>query len=105
MVDEIRFLKKHGAELMGLIQIHEDYLNQKQSQNLKIDRYDLNELQEMIEKFLRILALIDVYQYFESKNQTLTDDNIDCFFAMVNNDYSLRMDKFMKDLISEQSRN
>ena len=100
--NEIRFLEKEGAMLLGQAQIQENYMNHKQNQNLKVDRYDLNELQEMVEKFLRILALIDAYQYFQSKNETLTDDNIGRFLFIVNDDYSLRIEKFMKDLSKKQ---
>ena len=100
--NEIRFLEKEGAMLLGQVQIQENYMNHKQNQNLKVDRYDLNELQEMVEKFLRILALIDAYQYFQSKNETLTDDNIGCFLFIVNDDYSIRIEKFMKDLTKKQ---
>ena len=55
----------------------------------------------MIEKFLRMLALIDAYQYFESKNITLTDDNIGLFSFVVNDDYSFRIRKFIKDLLKQ----
>ena len=100
--NEIRFLEKEGAMLLGQVQIQENYMNHKQNQNLKVDRYDLNELQEMVEKFLRILALIDAYQYFQSKNETLTDDNIGRFLFIVHEDYSLRIQKFIKDLTEKQ---
>ena len=94
--NEIRFLEKEGAMLLGQVQIQENYMNHKQNQNLKVDRYDLNELQEMVEKFLRILALIDTHQYFQSKNKMLTDENIGCFLFIVNDDYSLRIQKFIR---------
>ena len=100
--NEIRFLEKEGAMLLGQVQIQENYMNHKQNQNLKVDRYDLNELQEMVEKFLRILALIDAYQYFQSKNETLTDENIGRFLFIVHDDYSLRIEKFIKDLTKKQ---
>ena len=100
--NEIRFLEKEGAMLLGQVQIQENYMNHKQNQNLKVDRYDLNELQEMVEKFLRILALIDAYQYFQSKNEMLTDENIGRFLFIVHDDYSLRIQKFIKDLTEKQ---
>ena len=74
--NEIRFLEKEGAMLLAQVQIQEDYMNQKQ----KVDRYDLNELQEMIEKFWRLLSLVDAYQYFQSENKTLSDENFGNFF-------------------------
>ena len=101
--NEIRFLEKEGAMLLGQVQIQENYMNHKQNQNLKVDRYDLNELQEMVEKFLRILSLIDAYQYFQSKNEVLTDENIGRFLFIVNDDYSIRINKFINDLKAKQS--
>ena len=102
--NEIRFLEKEGAMLLGQVQIQENYMNHKQNQNLKVDRYDLNELQEMVEKFLRILALIDAYQYFQNRNEMLTDENIGRFFFIVNNDYSVRINKFINDLKAKTSK-
>ena len=60
MANEIRFLEKEAAILLGQVQILQNYLNRKQ----KINDYDLNQLTEMVEKFLSTLALIDAYQYF-----------------------------------------
>ena len=92
--NEIRFLEKEGAMLLAQVQIQEEYINRKQ----KVDWYDLNELQEMVEKFLRILSLIDAYQYFQSKNEMLSDENLGNFSFIVNNDYSVRINKFINDL-------
>ena len=96
--NEIRFLEKEGAMLLAQVQIQEDYTNQKE----KIDQYDLNELQEMVEKFLRILSLVDAYQYFQSKNEMLSDENLGRFLFIVNNDYSVRINKFINDLKAKQ---
>ena len=96
--NEIRFLEKEGAMLLGQIQIQEQYMNEKQ----KVDRYDLNQLQEMVEKFLRILSLIDAYRYFKSKNEMLSDENIGRFLFIVNNNYSVRINKFINDLKAKQ---
>ena len=90
--NEIRFLEKEGSILLAQIQIQEEYMSKKQ----KVDRYDLNELQEMIEKFLRLLSLVDAYQYFQSKNEMLSDENLSNFLFIVHNDYSIRINKFIK---------
>ena len=92
--NEIRFLGKEGAILLARVQIQEEYMSKKQ----KVDRYDLNELQEMIEKFLRLLSLVDAYQYFQSKNEMLSDENFGNFLFIVNNDYSVKINKFINDL-------
>ena len=55
----------------------------------------------MIEKFLRLLSLVDAYQYFQSKNEILSDENLGNFLFIVNNDYSVRINKFINDLKME----
>ena len=99
--NEIRFLEKEGAILLAQVQIQEEYMSKKQ----KVDRYDLNELQEMIEKFLRLLSLVDAYQYFQSKNKMLSDENLGNFLFIVNNDYSIRLNKFINDLKKKKNQN
>ena len=97
MANEIRFLEKEAAILLGQMQIQEDYLNSKQN----VDDYDLRKLQKMVEKFLQMLALIEAYQYLKSKNITV-DDNIGLFLFVVNDDYSFRIRKFIKNLQEEE---
>ena len=58
----------------------------------------------MVEKFLRILSLIDAYRYFKSKNEMLSDENIGRFLFIVNNDYSVRINKFINDLKAKTSK-
>ena len=99
--NEIRFLEKEGAILLAQIKIQEEYMNGKQ----KVDRYDINELQEMVEKFLRLLSLVDAYQYFQSKNKMLSDENLGNFLFIVNNDYSIRLNKFINDLKKKKNQN
>ena len=98
--NEIRFLEKEGAISLAQIQIQEEYIHCKK-QNVKVDRYDLNEMDQMVKKFLRILALIDAYKYFQSKNEMITDENLDRFLFVVNNDYVVRINKFINDLKSK----
>ena len=99
--NEIRFLEKEGAISLAQIQIQEEYIHCKKQQNVKVDRYDLNEMDQMVKKFLRILALIDAYKYFQSKNEMITDENLDRFLFVVNNDYVVRINKFINDLKSK----
>ena len=101
--NEISILEKEGAVLLGAIQVLQDYLDYKK-QNAAVvdpsDLNDLNELKQMIIKFLHILSLIDVYQYFDSKNETISDAK--SFLLMVDYDYSVRMNKFWNDLKSQK---
>ena len=98
--NEIRFLEKEGAMLLAQVQIQEEYMSRKE----KVDRYDINELQEIVEKFIRVLSLVDAYQYFQSKNKPLTDENIGNFLFIVKNDYSIRINKFINDLMKSKSK-
>ena len=75
--NEMRFLEKEGAILLA--QVQEEYMSRKE----KVDRYDINELQEIVEKFIRVLSLVDAYQYFQSENKPLTDENIGNFLFIV----------------------
>ena len=96
--NEIRFLEKEGAILLA--QVQEEYMSRKE----KVDRYDINELQEIAEKFIRVLSLVDAYQYFQSENKPLTDENIGNFLFIVKNDYSIRINKFINDLMKSKSK-
>ena len=93
---EIDRLEREGAVLLGAIQILEDYLNFKKKEG-KVDGNDIKEMQEMIEKFFRILSLIDAFQVL-SENQMVTDENIDSFISIVSSSYSIRFKKFVNDL-------
>ena len=59
----------------------------------------------MVEKFLRLLSLVDAYQYFQSKNKMLSDENLGNFLFIVNNDYSIRLNKFINDLKKKKNQN
>ena len=98
--NEIRFLEKEGAMLLAQVKIQEEYMSRKE----KVDRYDINELQEIVEKFIRVLSLVDAYQYFQRENKPLTDENIGNFLFIVKNDYSIRINKFINDLMKSKSK-
>lgn len=94
---ELYFLRKQGAILLGEIQIHEDYIYYLK-EHLKVDQNEINKMKEMVLKFFRILALIDAYEFFQSQNLFLTNQNMDLFVSTYNNDYAIRISKFINDL-------
>ena len=96
--EEIRFLEKEGAITLGYVHIQEQYMNEKK----EITRYDVIDISNAIEKFLRILSLMDAYRYFQSKNQALTDENIGDFLLIVKNDLLIRQNKFLIDYRSQK---
>ena len=95
--NEIASLEEKGAILLGAIQILNDYLHFKKRQS-KAPLTDINDMQQMIQKFLHILALIDAYKLFRDENQMLTDVNIDRFMSIASNSYSIKLKKFTNDL-------
>ena len=96
--EEIRFLEKEGAITLAYVHIQEQYMNEKK----EVNRYDVIEVSDAIEKFLRILSLMDAYRYFQSKNQALTDENIGDFLLIVKNDFLIRQNKFLIDYRSQK---
>ena len=97
---KISILEREGAVLLGAIQLLQDYLDYKKQNAAKIDPADLKEIKQMIIRFLRILSLIDVYQYFESKNKTISDMKM--FLLMADYDYLVRINKFLNDLSKQK---
>ena len=91
--EEIRFLEKESAITLAYVHIQEQYMNEKK----EVNQYDVIEISDAIEKFLRILSLMDAYRYFQSKNQALTDENIGDFLLIVKNDFLIRQNKFLID--------
>ena len=91
--EKIRFLEKEGAITLAYVHIQEQYMNEKK----EVNRYDVIEISDAIEKFLRILSLMDAHRYFQSKNQALTDENIGDFLLIVKNDFLIRQNKFLID--------
>ena len=96
--EEIRFLEKEGAITLAYVHIQEQYMNEKK----EVNRYDVIEVSDAIENFLRILSLMDAYRYFQSKNQALTDENIGDFLLIVKNDFLIRQNKFLIDYQSQK---
>ena len=96
--NKIAFLKKERDALLIKIRIHEQYMNYKE-RNATLSPRDVNQLQELILKFFRVLALTDSYSYFQMQNQPVVDENISNFLIIVDNRYLLRLNQFIKDLM------
>ena len=98
---EITLLEDIVSILLGGMQILHDYLQFKKEKG-EVPLTDINNMEQIIVKFLQTLALIDSYKLFRDKNQLLTDGNIDSFTSITNNNYSIRLEKFINDLQSLQ---
>ena len=98
---EITLLENIVAILLGGMQILHDYLQFKKETG-EVPLTDVNNMEQLIVKFLQSLALIDSYKLFRDENQLLTNENIDTFTNITNNNYSIRLEKFLNDLESLQ---
>ena len=98
---EITLLEDIVAILLGGMQILHDYLQFKKEKG-EVPLSDINNMEQIIVKFLQSLALIDSYKLFRDENQLLTNENIDTFTNITNNNYSIRLEKFLNDLESLQ---
>ena len=98
---EITLLENIVAILLGGMQILHDYLQFKKETG-EVPLSDVNNMEQLIVKFLQSLALIDSYKLFRDENQLLTNENIDTFTNITNNNYSIRLEKFLNDLESLQ---
>ena len=98
---EIALLEDIVAIILRGMQILHDYLQFKKETG-KVPLTDVNNMEQLIVKFLQSLALIDSYKLFRDENQLLTNENIDTFTNITNNNYSIRLEKFLNDLESLQ---
>ena len=98
---EISLLEDIVAIVLGGMQILHDYLQFKKETG-EVPLTDVNNMEQLIVKFLQTLALIDVYKLFRDENEILTDRNIDIFTSIANNNYKIRLKKFTDDLESLQ---
>ena len=96
---EISILEDIVAIVLGGMQILHDYLQFKKETG-EVPLTDVNNMEQLIVKFLQTLALIDSYKLFRDENQLLTNENIDTFTNITNNNYSIRLEKFLNDLES-----
>ena len=104
--DEIAFLKKQAVVTLQQVETQETFINTKQG---KID-IDVRVLQDLIEKQLRILALIDTYRYFQRLNKSVTNGNNNNnnkthFLLLFNDNYTGRLKRFVKDLTKQNDQN
>ena len=94
---EIDLLEGIVAILLGAIPILDDYLTFKKRKG-EVPLSDVENMEKMIKKFLQSLALLDSYKLFRDKNQVLTDENMNTFTSISNDNYLIRLEKFINDL-------
>ena len=101
--NEISYLKETAYALLEQIGGREARLRRLQLQKIKIDPVDLQALEEGIQRFLRMLALIDTYRFFQERSEALTDQNRDRFNHIANCFLSMKVRHFFEELHSRVS--
>ena len=94
---EILFLKVEAGILLEQIKQQEMMAYEAKQRNL-VNRNNLDTLEQMIRKFLRMLALMDAYRIFQSKNQAITNLNSDWFYFITDGCFSNRLQQFSEEL-------
>ena len=95
---EILFIKTQAGVLLQQIQQQESKLHQAKQQNLQVNQNDIDTLEQIIRKFLRMLALIDSYRFFQAKNEPITDQNCHWFYCVTDGCFSNRLQHFLQEL-------
>ena len=91
-------IKTQAGVLLQQIQQQESKLNRAKQQKLQVNQYDIVTFEQMIRKFLRMLALIDSYRYFQAKNEPITDQNCHWFYCVTDGCFSNRLQHFLQEL-------
>ena len=94
---QIQFLRSSGNILLERIKIHETNMNQRKQQNQEPLQQDLNSLNAMTRKLLRLLAEINTCRYFE-----ITYEPFNCYshyyIQMCNRNFEDLMHQFIAKL-------
>ena len=83
---QIHLLRAHGDVLLERIKILEIKMNKRKQQNEEADPKDINSLNAMVKKLLRMLAKINTYEYYQLTNEPFIRLN-DFYFNHIFNNY------------------
>ena len=97
---EILYLRREGSKLLQKIKLQETKMNLRKQQNLKPLLREVNLLNRMVKKLLKISAFIDSYKYFQIIKEPLTSYNERFFYKVANNYYK----DALKQIVSKIKR-
>ena len=97
---EILYLKRQGSKLLKKIEQQEIKMNQRKQQKLKPLLRQVNLLNRMVKKLIKISAFIDSYKYFQVIKEPLTSYNEKFFHEVASNYY----EDMLKDIVSKIKR-
>ena len=95
---QINYIRTHGDVLLQRIKMLEIKMNQRKQQNQEASQQDINLLNAMIKKLLRMLARINTYQYFQITNEPFVCVNQTYFNQICNNYFEDLIRRFITQL-------
>ena len=96
---EICHLKIKGSKLLQKIKLQEIKMNQRKQQNLKPHLKQINFLNGMVKKLIKMSAFIETYRYFQITKRPMANHQ-SLFHEIANNYY----EDMMKDIVLKIKR-
>ena len=97
---EILYLRRQGSKLLQKIKLQEIKMNQRKQQKLQPLLQQVNLLNQMVKKLIKISAFIDSYKYFQMIKEPLTYYNEKFFYEVASKYY----EDALKDIVSKIKR-
>ena len=101
---EMFYLQTRCNKLLQEIKQQETKMNRRKQLKLKPNWRSLNKLNSMVKKFLRMLAFIDTYGYFQMIMEPLSYGNQTFFYGVAEQYYEDILQKFLLKLKANQLR-
>ena len=95
---QIYHLRTHGDVLLQRIKMLEIKMNRRKQQNQQANQQDINSLNAMVKKLLRMLAQINTYQYFQITNEPFSCVNHNYFNQICTNYFNDLIRRFITQL-------
>ena len=95
---KIHHLRTHGDVLLQRIKMLEIKMNRIKQQNQQPNQQNINSLNAMVRKLLRMLAEINTYKYFQITNEPFSCVNQNYFNQICNNKFNDLIQNFITQL-------
>ena len=93
-----RYLRMQGDVLLQRIKMLEIKMNRIKQQNQPANQQNINSLNAMVKKLLRMLAKINTYQFFENRNEQWNCVNGIYFNQICDNHFENLIQSFIRKL-------
>ena len=95
---QIHHLRTHGDVLLQRIKMFEIKMNRIKQRNQQPNQQDINSLNAMVKKLLRMLAEINTYKYFQITSEPFSCVNQNYFNQICNNKFNDLIRNFIMQL-------